>query len=297
MSVKPAHHRYAFKTLNLNVKSNPEMSQQKVVHDVRKASHQAGLIGWNEISPKRYFDAIKQLGPEWNHYMPHDGGLRIPNPISWKKSVWKKEDAGFVKTHNGKAHVSPNRYITWVKLKHRASGKEVVRINTHLVSGGWSKGQRPTTAWRREMWHEHIRKLEHLVHHFEKQGLDVIVGGDFNRDSFHVLGKEVAYDNKLNVGTHGASTYDYLMHTRSPDLHKLGAHVQHGYASDHDAVIGRYSLEGGAKRKPHAAAKPSGTDAPAAPSSANQDAGSALAAAFESFFAQLLQGLGSLFNG
>src|SRR6476661_1119744 len=134
---------YAFKTLNINVKSNPEMSQNKVRHDVRKAAHSAGLIGWNEISPKRYFDAIRNLGPDWGHYMPHDGKLRIPNPISWKKSVWQKESSGFVKTHGGKAKVSPNRYITWVKLKNKQTGKTVVRMNTHLVSGAWGK-HKPT---------------------------------------------------------------------------------------------------------------------------------------------------------
>lgn len=235
---------FSFNTLNLNVKSNPVMSQKAVLHDIRKASHEAGLIGWNEIGPARYFDAVRSLGPDWGHYMPKDGGLHIPNPISWKKSVWQKEDAGFVRTHHGLAKVSPNRYITWVKLKHRASNQEVVRINTHLVSGAFSHGHRPTTEWRQHQWHVHMQKLEKLVHHFESQGLRVIVGGDFNRDSFQVLGKQVAYDNKLNVGTHGRSTYDYLMHTRHSGLKRVGGRVQRGFASDHDAVVARYALSG-----------------------------------------------------
>ena len=76
--------RYAVRTVNINVKNNPVMGQKKVVHDVKRAAEAGGLIGWNEIGPDRYFRAIKQLGPGWGHYMPHDGGLRIPNPISWK---------------------------------------------------------------------------------------------------------------------------------------------------------------------------------------------------------------------
>ena len=99
----------------------------------------------NKAVPEFYFKAIRDLRPEWGHYMPHDGGLHIPNPISWKKDQWKLEDAGFVKTHPGKAKVSPNRYITWAKLKNKASGQEIVRINTHLVSGAFSHGHRPTT--------------------------------------------------------------------------------------------------------------------------------------------------------
>lgn len=242
------HRPFTFRTVNINVKSNPEMSQRRVEHDVKRAAEAGGLIGWNEIGPERYFKAVKALGDEWGHYMPHDGGLHIPNPISWKKDVWKKEDAGFLRTHGGKAKVSPNRYITWVKLKHRASGQEVVRINTHLVSGAWKPGHRPTTEWRREMWRTHIEKLHRVVDTFEKQGLTVIVGGDFNRDSFEVLGKQVKYDNKLNVGTHGRSTLDYLMHTRSSHLRRVGGRVQHGYESDHDAVIARYALTGFRRR-------------------------------------------------
>lgn len=237
-------HATRFRTVTLNVKSNPEMRQAAVRHDVQRASHAGSLIGWQEIGPERYFEAIKKLGPDWGHYMPHDGGLHIPTPISWKKSVWKKEDAGFLKTHHGRAKVSPNRYITWVKLKNRATGQEVVRVNTHLVSGAWG-AHKPTTAWRREMWKTHMQKLDALVADFKRQGLPVIVGGDFNRDSFEVLGPKVGYDNKLNVGTHGRSTYDYLMHTRSKDLQRLGGRVQHAYASDHDAVVARYRLIAG----------------------------------------------------
>jgi len=234
-------HATSFRTVSINVKNNPTMPQRQVVHDVRRAAHAGGLIGWQEIGPGRYFDAIKKLGPGWGHYMPHDGGLHIPNPISWKKSVWKKEDAGFLRTHHGKAKVSPNRYITWVKLKNRATGETVVRVNTHLVSGAWGE-HKPTTEWRRAMWKQHMEKLDGLVDRFKKQGLPVIIGGDFNRDSFEVMGRRVVYDNKLNVGTHGGSTLDYVMHTRDPQLHRRGRHVQHGYASDHDAVVARYRL-------------------------------------------------------
>jgi hypothetical protein len=306
MTIKRAHpHHHAasttIRTLNLNIKSNPEMSQAKVKHDVRKASHQASLIGWNEISPKRYFQAIKQLGPDWGHYMPHDGKLRIPNPISWKKSEWKLEDSGFVKTHGGKAKVSPNRYITWVKLKNKETGQDVVRVNTHFVSGAFSHGHRPTTAWRQKMWGIHQQKLEHLVDHFKKKGLDVIVAGDFNRDSYHVLGNHVKYDSSLQAHTHGKSTYDYMMHAGG-DLRAKGAHAQGGYASDHNAVIGTYKLSGGhnsaAQQVAHTGSAPHAANHANGGGNANggSASGGGLGQSFEQFFASLLQSLGDLFG-
>ncbi len=226
-----------FRTATVNVKSNPEMRQASVVHDVRKASHQASVIGWQEIEPERYRQAIRDLPANWSHFMPKGSA----NPISWRNDVWKKTGGDSITTHKGLAGVTPHRNITWVKLKHRETGKEVVRINTHLISGAWSE-HKPTTEWRREQWREHMSQLNDLVRHFEKQGAEVIVGGDFNRDSFKVLGDHVRYDNKLNVGTHGRSTLDYMMHTKGPELVNLGTRVQGGYATDHDAVVGRYRL-------------------------------------------------------
>lgn len=241
MPTAPLRRDAGFRTVSLNVKNNPLMPQRAVVHDVRRAAEQGGLIGWNEIGPTRYAEAIRALGPDWGHYMPFDGKLRIPNPISWKKAVWQREDAGFVRTHEGRAKVTPRRYITWARLRHRATGRTVVRVNTHLISGAWS-GQRPTTAWRRERWHEHLQQLDALVADFKRQGYVVIVGGDFNRDSFEVLGDRVRYDNRLHVGTHGQRTLDYLMHTPGGGLRRERARVQGGYASDHDAVVVRYRL-------------------------------------------------------
>lgn len=237
-----------FKTATINIKSNPLMSIAKVRHDVREASHEAGLIGWQEITARggNYFEEIRKLGPGWSHYMPHDGGLRIPNPISWNNKVWKKTDSDFIRTHRGLHDVSPNRYITWVRLKNQKTGKEIVRVNTHLVSGAFSG--KPHHQWRLDNWKSHMNQLDALVKKFERQGLDVIVGGDFNRDSTKVLGDHMVYDNKLHVGTHGKSTLDYLMHNRHGDLKRTGSHVHHDFFSDHDAVVAAYTLKGPATR-------------------------------------------------
>ena len=234
----------SFSTVTFNVKSNPVMSQTDVLHDVHEASKQGSVIGWNEIGPDRYFDAIKSLGPDWGHYMPMHGHERIPDPISWKKSEWKLEDEGYLKTHNGKAKISPNRYVTWVKLQNRETGQSIIRMNTHVVSGAWNQAHTASDPWRQEMWGVHMDKMKHLIGKLEQQGCPIIVGGDFNRNHYKVLGNEVKYDNNIRVGTHGGATLDYLMHTPSKDLKAEGFKIDKNTRSDHDAVIVKYEIRG-----------------------------------------------------
>lgn len=230
-----------FTTLNVNIKSRPAMPQNKVVADVRKAAKNADLIGWNEISLDRYRDAIKDLGPEWGHYMPKDGKYPISNPISYKKDEWKMLKGGFQKTHDGAYGICPDRYITWAKLKHKGSGEKIVRINTHTVAGAFSKGA-SHADWRRKSWNTHMGKLSNMVKKFESQGYKVIIAGDMNKDSSKVLGNQVKYDNKLNQSTtDGGSTLDYLMHTGN-GLQTQNAGVLGGFNSDHHAVYGTYNL-------------------------------------------------------
>lgn len=233
----------SFTTLNVNIKSRPAMPQEKVVADVRKAAQHADLIGWNEISLSRYRDAIKNLGPQWGHFMPKDGKYQISNPISYKKDEWKFLDGGFKKTHDGAYGICPDRYITWAKLKHKGSGEKIVRINTHTVAGAFSKGS-SHNAWRKSSWNTHMKKLSDLVAKFKKQGFKVIIAGDLNRDNNKVLGNQVTYDNKLNRSTtDGGSQLDYLMHTGG-GLRVLNSGVVANFNSDHHAVIGNYNLGG-----------------------------------------------------
>lgn len=161
-----------FSTVNINVKSNPPMSQDKVLHDVKRAAAAGDIIGWNEISTvkgpngDRYFDAIKSLGKDWGHYMPKHGNYRIPNPISWKKKEWDLVDSGFRRTHKngasaGHTNVSPARYVTWVKLKNKKTGDTIIRMNTHLISGAWNSKNNKAKEWRKDMGRPHAQDGQH----------------------------------------------------------------------------------------------------------------------------------------
>ncbi len=226
-----------FDVVSMNVKSNPEMSQDKVIHDVRRAAKTGEIIGWQEIAPERYRDAIRHL-PGFNHFMPK--GLQTP--ISWKSSEFKLLDSGVEHMHGGRAGVSPNRSVAWVKLKNKETGETMIHMNTHLVSGAWNSKVQATDPWRQQMWHQHMEKMGKLVERFEKQGHPVTITGDFNRNHFKVFGKKVAYDSGIHAGTHGSSTLDYVMHTRNEALKKLSSRVDDHFASDHNAVVVRYDI-------------------------------------------------------
>ncbi|MDP1826114.1 MAG: peptidoglycan-binding protein [Archangium sp.] len=227
-----------FDVVSMNVKSNPEMSQDKVIRDVRRAAKAGDIIGWQEIAPERYRDAIRDL-PGFNHFMPK--GLQTP--ISWKSKDWKLLDSGVERMHNGLAKVSPHRTVAWVKLKNKETGETMIHMNTHLVSGAWNSRHTRSDPWRKAMWNQHMEKMGKLIERFEKQGHPVTITGDFNRNHFKVFGNKVAYDSGIRAGTHGRSTLDYVMHTRHEALKKLSNRVDPHFASDHNAVVVRYDLD------------------------------------------------------
>ncbi len=226
-----------FDVVSMNVKSNPLMSQDKVRHDVQRAAKTGEIIGWQEIAPERYKDAIRNL-KGFDTFMPK--GLQTP--ISWKTSEFKLLDSGVVPMHGGRAGVSPHRSVAWVKLENKETGEVMVHMNTHLVSGAFNTKQQATDPWRKKMWAVHMEKMGNLIEHFEKKGLPVTISGDFNRNQFKVFGNKVAYDSGLHANTHGQATLDYVMHTRNAGLKKVSSHVDDRFDSDHNAVTVRYDL-------------------------------------------------------
>lgn len=227
-----------FDVVSMNVKSNPLMSQDKVLHDVRRAAKTGEIIGWQEIGPERYRDAIRGL-PGFNHFMPKG----LETPISWKSDTFKLLDSGVEHMHQGRAGITPHRSVAWVKLQNRETGETVIHLNTHLISGAWNSKVQRSDAWRQKMWNHHMDEMGKLLERFERKGHPVTITGDFNRNHFKVLGNKVSYASGLRAGTHGRSTLDYVMHTRHPSIKKVSNHVDSNYASDHNAVVVRYDLD------------------------------------------------------
>ena len=138
----------------------------------------AGVIGWQEVDSAAARDKMRrQLGDEYQHYFPEPGPAKAI-PISWRKSRFELVKAGYKKTHDGEAKVTPARYITWVILKVKPTGKKFIFINTHFISGAWNKHPERQARWLR-----HYEILYNRVATFRKNhpNKPIFLVGDFNR--------------------------------------------------------------------------------------------------------------------
>lgn len=219
--------------MTLNVKSNPHMSRAHVRHDLARAEPMAGVHFWQEIQPKYYNEVLKALDPrKWAH-----AHVPLEIPISWNNN-FKEFTRGHIMTHHGRAHTSPNRYISWVGLEF--NGHQAIFMNTHYVSGAWNRKHKLHKQWRKDMWEQHYRIQKNLVCGFVRDGFTVVGGGDFNRshvEKFHADQHWVTPGpsiDKLFVveGNGGPSLIRESLRT-----------VSHGWFTDHPAKIGHIALK------------------------------------------------------
>lgn len=218
----------------LNIQSVPLMSLDKVRADVRKASHLADVILWQEIQPEGYKTVVASLA-QHGFQTEH---LDTECPISYRTDSWEKVDAGKIKTHGGLPKVSPYRVVTWVRLRHRSTSAVITFVNTHMVSGGWSHRSVFQRAWRRHMWKRHFRKQSKLITHLVQDHGDTVVGGgDHNRANIPKF-----IPTQMWISSAGIDDLYYVPGPRA----KVGVE-QHdtvpGFNSDHDMRRGFLTIE------------------------------------------------------
>lgn len=185
-----------FRITTQNVQALPEMPQPDVVHDVRMTARQSGVIGWQEITPERYDDAVQKLEEEgnwetfWGQGKARKGLERADErepvgydtPISWRAKYWKFQEGGKWLLFEGEAKISKPRWLTWVRLEHRRTGAQVMFVNVHFISKAWSdkpahrKDERPE-MWRKA-WRALVDWLSEMIDEFPEMAICLM--GDFN---------------------------------------------------------------------------------------------------------------------
>lgn len=217
----------------------------------------ADVIGWNELGTLALQQAVRNL-PGFTSYMPGPDPDKAYSAnsvaISWRTDVFDFVDGDSIRVHGGVATVSPSRYINWVLLRHKASGKLVYRINTHVVHR-WEVAGRPRNVVGKFLGQtgrakKHIALLAETT---ARLGVlhPVIGGGDLNCDylaekrlapsqrtvwfPYTVLGA-VADLVEPDHGTHGARLIDWTW-VVGPGLVVTSQTVLPHGSSDHNPVL------------------------------------------------------------
>ena len=188
-----------------------------------------------------------------------DGPVRNAVPILWRRSVFElvgsgsEVASGVSRVERGAdGRVSNERYISWVRLRQKATGGVFVAANTHLLPtidrAGHPDRSKPA---RLRIYDQEVSHLLQLVDRV-KSGGPVIVTMDGNIDARadgrvkdprwpqvrmgrHGLSSSWRLLGYPTGGTHERRLIDYVWATTST-IRPIGQRILGKYGSDHSAV-------------------------------------------------------------
>ncbi len=217
------------------------MTRARQRRDIRRTTHKADVIGWQEINRRAQTRAIAHL-EGWETYWP--GGLRSDGqvrgyavnsvPISWRRSRWAFDRGGARLASDEIPGVCRDRYLTFVVLRHRRSGETILRWNVHFVPNALNKKKVRRKHQRKVAWYQAARTVkDFLDEHGDRRFAAVIGGGDINgRKAF--VGDRVSYDTDHRGVDYLTHIPSYLVRAWRPRFIQMN--------SDHDQVRVAYTL-------------------------------------------------------
>ena len=180
---------------------------------------EANLVSFKQTLKKRY-PAIIGLGPIANN--------TYSTPLMINANVFRHLKTGTAVMHPGAAGISFTRRLTWAIVQHKVSKAEIGVINLHavLVKSDAKREQRLLFRGR----DKNALKLQ--VDTMQKQGLPIIVTGDFN-DKTNWLGAKFGGQRVQRVA-HGID--QILLVDSATHAWVIDAHSTSNTPSDHDAL-------------------------------------------------------------
>ncbi|SHF66964.1 Endonuclease/Exonuclease/phosphatase family protein [Jatrophihabitans endophyticus] len=182
----------------------------------------ADVIGWQEIDTAAARTRMRKALTGYRHYIPK--GAAGADTISWRASKFTLVHGRAVLTHKGQKHVTPNRYVTYVTLKVKATGTTIAFVNTHFISAAFSGHPERQARWRK-----HRKILQDVVAKLRAAKYPVFVVGDFN----HQPATKLPGLSRYAVSTGDASPIDHLYATKANKIGKATRLAKNG--SDHPA--------------------------------------------------------------
>jgi len=129
-------------------------------------------------------------------------------PIVWREKEFSRVAEGATgKVSPALSGLRP-RYITWVKLKQRVTGKQFYVVNTHMVRDVDASGSLATAKKFQDnvdAYKGHMAKLVGLLEKLQKDKLPIFVTGDFAMDYRKDTGK-VSIFPKVALGAIGVKS-------------------------------------------------------------------------------------------
>jgi endonuclease/exonuclease/phosphatase family metal-dependent hydrolase len=194
-------------------------------------------------------------------------------PILWKTPRFSLVEAGSEQVTDdwyvGSAGAGPStfqeKFVTWVKLRERTTGRMFYVMNTHFIPTVQGPDGYPNKRYpeRLAQYRQHMAGLQALVTEKQQTGLPVFVTGDFNvnyrRDkvtrpdmfpyaSLGEVGIRASYAaaGEPATGTHdggnGTRLIDYVNYSVTPKVSVVRNTLLFGYNSDHRPIVGTFGL-------------------------------------------------------
>lgn len=228
-------------TLNL-LKTN---SAEQIVADLRASIVRCDLLGMQENTRDHVGKALRWLDQrdDWRVFAA-DGAAKS-NPIAWRPSVFAGDGPGWaVKAHGGHAGITPPRFVVLKPLRHKATGKRVLKINAHCINA-FATDKRGNNALRDQLAESYWRTVVDVT----EENLDdydvLLLSGDFNVRlnnldepwyPGHLLKPLYRFDHGKGI--------DHTLVSREADVARLRHFSLGGLFSDHNLHVQVLDLAG-----------------------------------------------------
>jgi endonuclease/exonuclease/phosphatase family metal-dependent hydrolase len=157
--------------------------------DLERLAAAVDLIGLNEVTPRRAgeISAWTTANPDWEFVRPMDSrsSWSGSNAVLVRTSTFEVLERGVVYGSRASmpAYKVDSRWITWVQLRERTTGRGLVWLQTHMDAAVESNGAPRRGAGERVRNNaQYMRTLLRMAQSFERNH-EVLVGGDWNVDA------------------------------------------------------------------------------------------------------------------
>ena len=173
-------------------------------------------------------ERIKPTG--WSHYRP---AAAKSAAVIWDRAVWVKVRTGHVRIDRPGG--TPDRYLVWVHLRHKASGKVVRFASVHLVAWPYKTNARAA---------EHRHQVQQVAS-WINGGRHRVVAADWNSAPGHArmaaLRRVADVQTPVLVTIGRNSKYDYVVRNDARPR-PYGAYTLNARGSNHRINVAKVGL-------------------------------------------------------